>query len=70
MTHNLGRLVHDGRTFSNASGLDLVPGSGPLGGPRFVILHFDSANLSGGAKLEVPLSSDKKVFIQENSQTH
>src|SRR5688500_8373318 len=66
MTHNLGRLVHDGRTFSNTSGLDLVPGLGPLGGPRFVLLHFDSVNFSVGAKLEVPLGYDKDVFTNSS----
>ncbi len=41
MTHNLGRRVADGRTFNQSAGLDLVPSPGPLGGPLFVILHFD-----------------------------
>ena len=62
MTHNLGRLVHDGRTFNQTSGLDLVPGPGPLGGPRFVILHFDSVNLGSGAKLTVNLGYGTDVF--------
>jgi hypothetical protein len=55
MTHNLGRLVADGRTFDHTGGIDLVPGPGPLGGPRFVILHFDNVALSGGARLTVNL---------------
>ncbi len=62
MTHNLGRRVHDGRTFNQGSGLDLVPGPGPLGGPLFVILHFDQVNLSGGAKLTVDLGYGTDVF--------
>jgi Trypsin-like peptidase domain/von Willebrand factor type A domain len=62
MTHNLGRLVHDGRTFNQTSGLDLVPSPGPLGGPHFVILHFDSVNLTGGAKLTVNLGYGTDVF--------
>ena len=62
MTHNLGRLVHDGRTFNQSAGLDLVPGPGPLGGPRFVILHFDSVNLGSGAKLTVNLGYGTDVF--------
>ena len=62
MTHFLGRVVADGRTFNQPNGLDLVPGPGPLGGPRFVFLHFDSVNLNGAARLEVALGYDKDVF--------
>ena len=53
MTHALGRVVADGRTFTHSSGLDLTPGAGSLGAPRFVFLHFDSVVLNGGARLEV-----------------
>lgn len=62
MTHFLGRVVADGRMFNQNNGLDLVPGPGPLGGPRFVFLHFDSVNLSGNARLEVALGYDTDVF--------
>jgi hypothetical protein len=31
MSHNLGRLVFDRRTFGHAASLDLVPSLGPLG---------------------------------------
>jgi len=62
MTHNLGRLVPDGRTVSNTSGLTLVPGPGPLGPPRFIILHFDNVNLSGGARLAVNLGYGTDEF--------
>ena len=62
MTHFLGRVVADGRSFNQTSGLDLVPSPGPLGGPRFVFLHFDSVNLNGGARLEVALGDDTDVF--------
>lgn len=62
MTHFLGRVVADGRHFDHTSGLDLVPSPGPLGGPRFVFLHFDSVTLSGGARLEVALGYDTDVF--------
>lgn len=62
MTHYLGRVVPDGRTFNEAEGLDFIPSPGPLGGPRFVILHFDSVNLTGAAKLTVNLGYDTDVF--------
>ncbi len=62
MTHALGRVVADGRTFNQTSTLNLVPSPGPLGGPRFVFLHFDSVSLSGGARLEVALGYDTDVF--------
>jgi hypothetical protein len=55
MSHNLGRIVSDGRTFDNSAGLDLTPSPGPLGGPQFVILHFDNVSLSGAARLTVDL---------------
>ena len=35
MTHALGRVVADGRTFIHSNGLDLVPGPGLLRAPRF-----------------------------------
>ncbi|MEO8367297.1 MAG: trypsin-like peptidase domain-containing protein [Pseudoxanthomonas sp.] len=62
MTHALGRVVADGRTFTQTSGLDLTPGPGPLGPPRFVFLHFDSVALNGSARLEVDLGYDTDVF--------
>jgi hypothetical protein len=62
MSHNLGRIVADGRTFNQNSGLDLIPGPGPHGGPRFVMLHFDSVNLTGSAKLTVDLGYGTDVF--------
>ncbi len=66
MSHNLGRVVADGRTFNQAAGLDFVPGPGPLGGPRFVILHFDSVHLTGGAKLTVNLGYGTDVFTSSS----
>ena len=62
MSHNLGRIVADGRTFNQTTGLDLIPGPGPHGGPRFVMLHFDSVHLNGSAKLTVNLGYDTDVF--------
>jgi len=62
MSHNLGRVVTDGHTFNETTGLDLIPSSGPLGGPRFVILHFDNVNLIGAAKLTVELGYGTDVF--------
>lgn len=58
MSHNLGRVVPDGRTFNETAGLDL----GPLGGPRFVMLHFDNVNLTGAARLTVDLGYGTDVF--------
>ena len=58
MSHNLGRIVPDGRTFNQAAGLDLVPGSGA----RFLILHFDNVNLQGAASLTVDLGYGTDVF--------
>ena len=62
MTHYLGRVVVDGRTVSDTTGIDLVPAPGPLGGPRFVVLYFDNVELSAGARLEVQLGYDTDVF--------
>jgi hypothetical protein len=58
MTHNLGPIIEDGRTFDETTGLDLVPGTSR----RFVILHFDSVNLTGAAKLTVNLGYGTDVF--------
>ncbi|MFL7871943.1 MAG: trypsin-like peptidase domain-containing protein [Anaerolineales bacterium] len=62
MSHNLGPIVPDGRTFDEAAGLDLIPTPGLLGGPHFVILHFTSVNLTGSARLTVNLGYDTDVF--------
>jgi hypothetical protein len=62
MSHFLGPVVNDGRTFNQSTGLDFVPRAGALGGPRFVILHFDNVNLSGAAKLTVELGYGTDVF--------
>jgi hypothetical protein len=62
MTHKLGRVVTDGRTFNDTAGLDLVPPPGALGGPRFVILHFDNVTLSAQATLTVPLGYGTDTF--------
>lgn len=62
MTHDLGRVISDGRTFDETNGLDLTPVSGPIGSPLFVILHFDSVNLKGSAKLTVELGYGTDVF--------
>ena len=63
MTHNLGRVVASGSSLSEASGLDFFPGPGPLGGPRFVLLHFDNVILAVGARLEIALGYDTDVFV-------
>jgi hypothetical protein len=62
MTHDLGRVVADGRTLNETNGLDLTPPAGPLGGPYFVILHFDAVNLKGAAKLTVNLGYGTDLF--------
>src|ERR1700687_6126886 len=62
MTHDLGRVVADGRALNETNGLDLAPPAGPLGGPYFVILHFDAVNLKGAAKLTVNLGYGTDVF--------
>lgn len=62
MSHNLGRIVPDGRTFNDAAGLDLAPTPGPLGGPRFIMLHFDNVNLSPNAKMTVDLGYGTDTF--------
>ena len=69
MSHNLGRLVTDNRTVTNSSGIDLTPTSGPHGPARFVILHFDSVNLTGGAKLTVDLGYGQDVFTAAAGST-
>jgi len=68
MSHFLGVVVPDGRTFNQTAGLDLTPRAGSLGGPRFVILHFDNVNLTAGAKLTVELGYGTDVF-NKNSGT-
>lgn len=62
MTHFLGPVVPDGRTVTASAGLDFVPRPGALGGPRFVILHFDNVALSRGARLTVDLGYGTDVF--------
>lgn len=69
MTHRIGRVIHDGRTVTQASGIDLEPSDGPHGPVRFVMLHFDNANLSGGARLTVPLGYDTDVFTASSGST-
>jgi len=65
MSHNLGRVVFDGRTFNESEGLDLAS-PGPPGGLRFVMLHFDNVNLTGAAKLTVELGYDTDVFTNSS----
>ena len=67
MSHFLGPVRPDGRTVTHTSGLDLVPASGPLGGPRFVILHFESVSLSAGATLTVDLGYGTDVALLQTS---
>jgi hypothetical protein len=62
MTHKLGRVVPDGRSLNETTGLDFVPPPGALGGPRFVILHFDNVALSAPATLTVPLGYGTDIF--------
>jgi hypothetical protein len=66
MTHYLGPVVRVDRPFNDAEGFDLFPSSGPLGGPRFLILHFDMVDLRGDAKLEVELGYDTDVFTSDS----
>src|SRR5215211_375768 len=66
MSHFLGPMVLDGSTFNQTTGLDLTPRAGPLGGPRFVILHFDNVNLSASAKLTVELGYGTDVFNKDS----
>ncbi len=69
MSHFLGVVVPDGRTFNQTTGLDLTPRAGALGGPRFVILHFDNVNLTGAAKLTVELGYATDVFNRSSGST-
>ncbi|MFM9883298.1 MAG: trypsin-like peptidase domain-containing protein [Burkholderiales bacterium] len=62
MTHFLGPVVADNRTLNQSAGIDLVPRAGSLGGPRFVILHFDNVALSRAARLTVNLGYGTDVF--------
>lgn len=62
MTHFLGAVVPVNSTFDEITGLDLTPRPGSLGGPRFVILHFDNVTLSGSAQLTVELGYGTDVF--------
>lgn len=69
MTHRLGRVVPDGRTVSDTSGIDLTPGAGPHGPARFVILNFDTVSLSPGAQLRVDLGYGTDVFTANSGST-
>ncbi len=62
MTHNLGRRLPVDFTFNETFPVDFAPSLGPLGGPRFVILHFDNVDLHGAAKLTVNLGYATDVF--------
>jgi hypothetical protein len=66
MTHRLGRLVSDGRSVTQSSGIDLNPGAGPHGPVRFVILHFDNVNLDANAQLTVQLGYGTDVFTSNS----
>ncbi len=58
MSHKLGLLITEPPlllTFDESNGIDLVPPTGTLGNPRYVILFFDNVDLSPGAKLTVDL---------------
>lgn len=69
MTHRLGRVVTDGRTITQSSGIDLTPAPGLHGPVRFVVLHFDNVNLSGGAQLTVPLGYGTDVFTSNSGSS-
>jgi von Willebrand factor type A domain/Trypsin-like peptidase domain len=69
MSHFLGPVVREPHTFDQTSGLDLKPRKGTLGGPRFVILHFDNVNLIGNAKLTVELGYDTDVFDKNSGSS-
>ncbi|MFV2044606.1 MAG: trypsin-like peptidase domain-containing protein [Anaerolineales bacterium] len=62
MSHNLGPIRPDGRTFDQTAGIDLVPTPGTIADPRFVILHFDNVTLNGAAELTVELGYGTDVF--------
>ena len=62
MSHFLGVVVAVNSTFDQTTGLDFTPRPGALGGPRFVILHFDNVNLPGSAQLTVELGYGTDVF--------
>lgn len=62
MTHRLGRVVADGRTVNQSSGIDLTPAAGPHGPVRFAMLHFDNVVLKGSAKLTVDLGYGVDIF--------
>jgi hypothetical protein len=68
MSHALGHVHHDGRNFTQAAPLNLTPASGPLGGPRFVFLHFDSVSLGTGARLEIDLGYATDVFTAASGE--
>ena len=69
MSHNLGRIVPQNNTLNESTGIDFIPDPGPLGGPRFVILHFDNVNLSGSAKLTVDLGYDTDIFTKNSGSS-
>ena len=69
MTHRLGRVVSDGRTVTDTSGIDLTPGAGPHGPVRFVMLNFDTVSLSAGAQLRVDLGYGTDVFTASSGST-
>ncbi len=62
MSHNLGTIILDGRTFNQTAPLPLTPTAGSHGGPHFVFLHFDQIVLNGAAKLIVELGYGTDVF--------
>lgn len=69
MSHRIGRVITEGHTVTQASGIDLDPPDGPFGPLRFVMLHFDNVNLSGGARLTVPLGYDTDVFTASSGSS-
>lgn len=69
MTHRTGRVINDGRTVTQASGVDVDPSDGPFGPVRFVMLHFDNVTLAGGARLIVPLGYGTDIFTSSSGNS-
>jgi hypothetical protein len=69
MSHFLGPIVPVNRTVTQTTGIDLTPRAGLLGGPRFVILHFDNVDLRGSARLTVELGYGTDVFTRSSGSS-
>ncbi len=67
MSHKLGPFIRVEKTITDTEGYELKRcEQGEPCSVSFVFLHFDNANLSPGARVEIPLGYDTDVFTNNS----